>query len=562
MFHASQHLIEDGLKLYFIDDGFQPGGVFANGKVFPGCPDPDSTFKSTKDAPNFGSSSTFSRDKPHVCVISKENPDNPHVISQLALDEIHDISSREEDSSGREKSILACSALVSLNDCKEKVQPPPKINTARNLHMLLELHCALGHRNFADIAKKFGLTLPYPPPLCWACLIGKPRRITPDKVSTRNCTRVSEGIAADAKGPMATTTPEGYRHFFILTCLYSRFVWVAFAKTLSEWEQIWPAFVKCEEARAGKERCVAFVLTDNHKVHTQDSMVRFNEDRGIQTTTAAPYSQWQDPAERVIQTITSSARTSMIHGGGLAWMWKWAVMHAVQALNSLSPPTPIPGHENQSRRQIAYPATTAAKELRCMMPFLCLAIKYILGPGELANFKPRGVPCVCLCYVTTKKSYALLTLPDLVLTSSVECKLIKQSKEPSPCVRETTPRTSWRASSAHPPKQRATPSSTARPTSCAATSCSRPPLRRSIRRPSLPCSPRPLLRRPALDSPALVGTFHPKLACRAWPRSTRRSTPALLCQPCTRLTCLRRAPPAPFIRPSPARTAATGWRAS
>ena len=84
-------------------------------------------------------------------------------------------------------------------------------------------------------------------------------------------------------------------------------MWVAFAKTLTEWEHIWPAFVKREEARAGKERCVSFVLTDNHKVHTQDSMVRFNEDRGIQTTTAAPYSQWQDPAERVIQTVTSSS---------------------------------------------------------------------------------------------------------------------------------------------------------------------------------------------------------------------------------------------------------------
>ena len=233
------------------------------------------------------------------------------------------------------------------------MQPPPKVNTAKNLHMLLELHCSLGHRNFTDVAKKFGLTLPFPPPTCWACFIGKPRRITPDKVSTRNCTRVSEGIAADAKGPMMTTTPEGYKHFFILTCLFSRFVWVAFAKSLGEWEQIWPAFVKREEARAGKDRCVSFILADNHKVHTQESMINFNDDRGIQTTTAAPYSQWQDPAERVIQTITSSARTSLIHGGGLDWMWMWAVMHSVYSHNCMPPPQPIAGHENESRRQLA-----------------------------------------------------------------------------------------------------------------------------------------------------------------------------------------------------------------
>ena len=45
LFHASQHLIKENLKLYFIDDGFQPGGPFDNGGIFP---DPDSTFRASK----------------------------------------------------------------------------------------------------------------------------------------------------------------------------------------------------------------------------------------------------------------------------------------------------------------------------------------------------------------------------------------------------------------------------------------------------------------------------------------------------------------------------------
>ena len=401
LFHASQHLIKENLKLYFIDDGFQPGGPFDNGGIFP---DPDSTFRASKTSLWVQGKDDFGTDDSDKC----------SGASRSKLHESSPVSSKD-----------VCLSISAIDKCKEQVLPPPKVNTAKNLHMLLELHCSLGHRNFTDVAKKFGLSLPFPPPTCWACLIGKPRRITPDKVSTRTCTRVSEGIAADAKGPMATTTPEGYKHFFILTCLFSKFVWVAFAKSLGEWENIWPAFVKREEARAGKDRCVSFILTDNHKVHTQESMVAFNDDRGIQTTTAAPYSQWQDPAEREIQTITSSARTSLIHGGGLEWMWMWAVRNAVYGHNCLPPPQTVTGYENASRRQIAYPATTAAKELRTLVPFLCLAIKYILGPGSSANFKPRGVPCVCLCYVTAKKSYALLTLPDLTLTFSVECKMIK-----------------------------------------------------------------------------------------------------------------------------------------
>ena len=34
-----------------------------------------------------------------------------------------------------------------------------KLTSAKNLQMLLQLHCTCGHRNFPDVAKRFGLTL-------------------------------------------------------------------------------------------------------------------------------------------------------------------------------------------------------------------------------------------------------------------------------------------------------------------------------------------------------------------------------------------------------------------
>ena len=52
----------------------------------------------------------------------------------------------------------------------------------------------------------------------------------------------------------------------------------------------------------------------------------------------APYSQWQDPAERHIQTIMNMARASLAHGGGQPWMWGWAVEHSVNAVNRLLSP--------------------------------------------------------------------------------------------------------------------------------------------------------------------------------------------------------------------------------
>ena len=66
---------------------------------------------------------------------------------------------------------------------------------------LLRLHLCLGHRDFRELAHQFGLTLPDPKPLCWACLMSKPKSITPDTHSTRVATRPYEFMSADAKGP-------------------------------------------------------------------------------------------------------------------------------------------------------------------------------------------------------------------------------------------------------------------------------------------------------------------------------------------------------------------------
>ena len=145
LFHASQHLIKENLKLYFIDDGFQPGGPFDNGGIFP---DPDSTYCASK-------TDLWAQNKDDL---------GTNKISGASRSKVHDsrlVSSKD-----------VCLAISAIDKCKEQVLPPPKVNTAKNLHMLLELHCSLGHRNFTDVAKKFGLTLAIPP----SHLLGLPHR--------------------------------------------------------------------------------------------------------------------------------------------------------------------------------------------------------------------------------------------------------------------------------------------------------------------------------------------------------------------------------------------------
>jgi hypothetical protein len=329
--------------------------------------------------------------------------------------ELYFIDEVKDPAAGPVQTIAAARALTTT---------PPKVNTAKNLELLLQLHCAHDHRNFADIARQYGLSLPSPAPVCWACILAKPTRISHDKVSTRQTSRPFESFAADAKGPISTPTPEGYRYFFVVVDLYSSALWVFLTKSQGTWKEIWPAFVKKLESKSGKERCVASIITDSHAVFTANDYKSFNDDRGIETINCSPHDQWQDPAERHIQTLMNAARTSMIHGGGKSWMWGWAILHARDAINRLEPSHPVPGHKGKIRICIVDPSMTLEKALRTLFPFLCLAMRTVPMPERGANFEPRAEPCLHLCYLARRKAYALLTLPALQLVYTVEVRHI------------------------------------------------------------------------------------------------------------------------------------------
>jgi hypothetical protein len=305
-------------------------------------------------------------------------------------------------------------------------QGVPKVSTAKNLKLLIELHCAMSHRNFRAVGKQYGLTLPEPLPDCWACMLAKPRHITPDDVSLREVSRPFEGVAVDWKGPFSVRTPEGFLGFFLIIDLFSSRSWVHLAATSSEWSTFWPHFVARIQAKLGTQG-ISFVITDGAKIFSQASITHFNEEKGIENITTAPFSQWQNPAERCVQTVVRGAVAYLIHGGGPDWAWGHAIHHSNDSLNRSPPSTAIPGKEGMSRLRLCQPTLTLEQEMRNHKPFMCLCFKTTPDPYRLKDFSPRAEACVHLRYDPARKAYVILSLPHLNMFWSLELRFVADS---------------------------------------------------------------------------------------------------------------------------------------
>ena len=101
-------------------------------------------------------------------------------------------------------------------------------------------------------------------------------------------------------------------------------------------------------------------------------------------------------------------------------MWGWCGKLTAQQINATLPPKPIPGHEGKCRWQLLHPTEDMAKIMRRLHPFLQLAMAKI--PGELtkSDYEARAEPCLNLGWDTTRKAYALYTIPNLKVKYSVQ----------------------------------------------------------------------------------------------------------------------------------------------
>src|SRR5690606_12658186 len=94
---------------------------------------------------------------------------------------------------------------------------------ANQTDLLWQMHLRHGHRNFYDVARQYGLSLPKTMPTCSSCIMGKSHAHTPWGSGFERATRRAEGFHSDFRGPLSVPTPQGYLYFLsIIDDYYSR----------------------------------------------------------------------------------------------------------------------------------------------------------------------------------------------------------------------------------------------------------------------------------------------------------------------------------------------------
>ncbi len=91
------------------------------------------------------------------------------------------------------------------------------------------------------------------------------------------------------------------------------------------------------------------------------------------------------------------------------------------------------------RLRLSQPTITAEDEKRNHKPFLSLCFKTTPEAYRLKDFAPRAQPCVVLRYQPDKKAYAVLSLPDMALSYSLELRFVPNSfplRSTSPMARQ------------------------------------------------------------------------------------------------------------------------------
>ena len=81
--------------------------------------------------------------------------------------------------------------------------------------------------------------------------------------------------------------------------------------------------------------------------------------------------------------------------------------------------------KGKSRLGIMDPSMTIEKEMRTQHPFLCLCFATLPPPSLGSNFQPRAEPCAYAVYDRSRKSYAVLTIPNLYVRYTLEVKFVR-----------------------------------------------------------------------------------------------------------------------------------------
>lgn len=255
-------------------------------------------------------------------------------------------------------------------------------------------HGRLGHAN-PDAVRAFlrerGVDITVPAKFrCEICMTSKTVQRFQRKLPSVRSAIPFERIHSDLCGPFPVESSSGKRYFIIFVDDCTRYTTTVFLRYKSDAHQAWldyKAWIKTQFPEA----VVRFFHSDNggEFIAMEES---FTSD-GILWERSPPYAQHKNAtAERMIRTICTKARCSMVEASAPMRLWSEAITHAVQTHRL----TPQRRSGWRSPHELLYGETDDGIHLR---KFGCVAYNWIPHSKRTWKFSPRGAKCAMLGYV-------------------------------------------------------------------------------------------------------------------------------------------------------------------
>lgn len=283
--------------------------------------------------------------------------------------------------------------------------------TRANKELLFRTHRALGHRNFNDVARILGMSLPATKLFCRDCVENKSTRhaMGNGDPGTMKAPRAGHTTDTDMAGPFSTPTKGGNRYLSTLVDRDTKKIDGKMVASQGEFFDHYTEFVKMAEAHFGKPNIFSILHSDSATYYKDSARLRqFCAKKGIRQTFSPPYTQALNAiAERCIRTIVEMARTSLNASGLQIVYYGEALMYAITVLNNL-PQKKNKGwtpEELWQGRKHSYPIHTKLK------PFGCAAWVLNLRQSR-RKFDQKSELQICLNYNPNSHAYRLLSIPQ------------------------------------------------------------------------------------------------------------------------------------------------------
>ena len=292
---------------------------------------------------------------------------------------------------------------------------------------LLLWHWRLGHRSFRTVARQLGIKLPEKLPFCQGCVEGKLSR-HPLQRAHRNTgidpesPRPAYLLFSDATGPFRVQTRNGSRYLILFVDDYTRKLFPFLVRLLSEFLDVLKEMVARLEAEAGRDKVVAQLLTDNHKVHCSQVLDCFCKQKGIFQLYSPPYTQSLNPAETYIGIIITTARVMLIHAGAPESLAGEAIHYAAYTLNRV-PAAFTSGHKIPEERWCNKALDRPSKNCKV---WGCAAWPKKFPEDNLSKFEPKTSSLHIFVGIDERgRGYRLLSLPHYQLIFSAHAAFLE-----------------------------------------------------------------------------------------------------------------------------------------